>query len=488
MKNITIAAWRSFHPIMMEVNATDYYYVKLANKLYDTWKFSLLHGELPDYLRMWISLQVTAYFEDIISGFCIWKSFTKNHKERFGNYLPFYSIREDEYYTDEINLPDIYFLIWSVMQRDMIDDRIINPENPAIQDLAVRFYEILDQEFEKAPINTTFLDYIRQEEHFTDFFEFKKIADWFYMSSYLLAYDSNAIYERQTDFDSEDYDLSSSKILYAIRSNLVFNTKTGPLALLMKEWLANWLEEISMEKEAIIVREIESISEGYFRLINTDDTYYQIIDTEENTYQVLRSSLGEELHENRSELATSLVKFNNEWHVNGVSIWIPDGKYAEEKQEKATTKSDYDIANTKLLEATNNYPLAYFKNEEELNIWLSKAFGINRTNNNTSQLKGKEGIAIFIEPGKSLAVIPEVAFFIKDERNPYYNREKAKDQGAISILVGAYPCSSEMVRFLIERNMLPDAMINSLYGEKRGQELVQNSMEFMARFFRLDKY
>ncbi|NDV64719.1 DUF3843 family protein [Bacteroides sp. 224] len=487
MKNITLADWKSFHPDIVETESSDYYYVKVANKLYDSWKFSLMYRELPNYLRLLITLQVTAYFEDIISGFCLWQSFTKNHKKRYGSYLPFYTIREGEYYTDEINLQDINFLIWSVMQRDMIDERIINPENPGIQDLAIRFYEILDNEFEKAPINTAFLDCIRKEDYFTDFFKFKELADWFYMDSYLLTNDSASIYEQQTDFDNEDYNCSRSQLLYAIRSNLIFNFKTGPLALPMKEWLSNWLEEIGMTEEAAVVKEIESVSNSLFQLISTDDTYLHIKDTKENTYKVLRSSLGEEHPKNRSELIASLVKFDNEWHVNGAAIWLSKGKYAEEKENEASLKEDFNIANEKLLKATNNYPLAYFKDEAELNQWLSKAFEINQASNNTSELKGKEGIVTFIESGKSLAVMPELAFLIKDERNPYYDQKKAKDQ-AISALIGNYPCSAKMVKFLLENNMLPDAMINSLQGEKRGLELVQNNKEFMARFFMLERW
>ena len=49
-----------------------------------------------------ISIRMAAYFEDVISGLNIWRSFITEHKALYGKFLPFYT-PDDHYYDDEVN-------------------------------------------------------------------------------------------------------------------------------------------------------------------------------------------------------------------------------------------------------------------------------------------------------------------------------------------------------------------------------------------------
>ena len=63
-----------------------------------------------------ISIRMAAYFEDVISGLNIWRSFITEHKALYGKFLPFYT-PDDHYYDDEVNYEDIRFLLWHYTQQ-----------------------------------------------------------------------------------------------------------------------------------------------------------------------------------------------------------------------------------------------------------------------------------------------------------------------------------------------------------------------------------
>ncbi len=483
MKNIILEDWLDSRP-HMEITSTDYYYVKLANKLYDAWRFCLLKDEFDVETRRDISLRITAYFEDVISGIGLWQTFIRNHKKITGKYLPFYMVNEEDYYEDEINFPDVCFLIWSYLQRSQEDTILVNPENLGIIDLAERMYKILDNEFEQAPVNDDFLDFIKEEVHYKDFFSFKLLANWLFYDSYLLGYDSYSILEREMDFE-EDEDIDTDLLSYAIQSSILFNRKTGPLALTLPEWFGSWLRLIGMEKEAAIITAIETTPNDYFLVNKRDEKYYYTTNTQGVDYPILRSSFEEHADIKKDVIISTLVKYDGEWYINGLAIWTESDKYNEKKEEKDAAKIRIKMVNDRVLKATKGYPLAYFKNMDDLQKWLSDV--LEAPGFKQQFLQKETPIVVFAEPDKDLSVMEDLPYCIKDDKNPYYNKQKA-DEIAISLLTYKRQSTSRMIRFLLDNKMLPDARINSLYGKERGLELVQQNMEFMVRFFWLDKY
>ena len=79
------------------------------------------------------------------------------------------------------------------------------------------------------------------------------------------------------------------------------------------------------------------------------------------------------------------------------------------------------------------------------------------------------------------------AKIVKSPDNPYYDH-KLSVKEALSPIVNENSFPGELVHFLIENGLLPDAALNSVHGPRRGNALVQENMDFMARFFRQDSY
>ena len=144
-----IKDWLAIHPYIQQ-QATDRYFVDLANRLYSTCTIR----KIPESIKKKLCLYTAAYFEDVISGLGLWQAFIKKHLELYDTSLPFYTIRPD-YIKDEINEEDIRFIIWNTLEKAPYKHPYINPMDRNIEETSHSFFRILDEEYETAPANDT---------------------------------------------------------------------------------------------------------------------------------------------------------------------------------------------------------------------------------------------------------------------------------------------------------------------------------------------
>ena len=121
--------WLNYHPYK-QTDDVDQYYTGIANQINRILHAMGVNEDEDGYANM--SLILSAWFEDIISQTHIWETFTEECQKRYGARLPFYSIGTD-YISDEINMEDVRFILWHILQRQYEGDRVINPENPGIR-------------------------------------------------------------------------------------------------------------------------------------------------------------------------------------------------------------------------------------------------------------------------------------------------------------------------------------------------------------------
>ena len=136
-----IKDWLAIHPYIQQ-QATDRYFVDLANRLYSTCTIR----EIPESIKKKLCLYTAAYFEDVISGLGLWQAFIKKHLELYDTSLPFYTIRPD-YIKDEINEEDIRFIIWNTLEKAPYKHPYINPMDRNIEETSHSFFRILDEEY-----------------------------------------------------------------------------------------------------------------------------------------------------------------------------------------------------------------------------------------------------------------------------------------------------------------------------------------------------
>ncbi len=482
MNIITMEDWLDLHPYGKNTSS-DFYYVRLANHLFDLLSGSLLRNEFSQERRKDMALTVTAYFEDVISDIGLWKAFTKRHREMYGKPLPFYEVNEELYVHDEINPQDVSFLIWSIIQNNR-KNSFINPDNPLIAAISTLIFNTLDDDFENAPINEYFQDYIYQEELYNDFFSSKLFSQWLFYKSYLLGAASYLLLDKELEpYEDGEYEEEEWYLIeYSVRSSVLFNAKTGPLSLPLKDWLMLILSDTKEFCGYQLTSELESRNIDSYLVESEDDTVFYLHNRKGEKFEVLKSSfntLPSSVTENKA-VVTSLVKYNQEWNVNGVTIWNKEEYFLDFKEKSDAQDTANQLFFERIMKANKGYPLAYFADYDELNQWLSATLGVE--NRATLENREEEYLVLFATPGKEAEIVPNGALLIKDKRNPYYDKDRVADMG-LALLLNPDLVSQEMLNFLITKKLLPSIRVNSLIGKKRGRELVKQNQDFLIRYF-----
>ena len=89
-----------------KTDETDLYYTELANEIYHALdEACYTHNFKNMDEAKQLALSIAGYFEDVISGTGIWKTFTEECKQRYGTYIPFYE-KESEFIKSTLNEDD----------------------------------------------------------------------------------------------------------------------------------------------------------------------------------------------------------------------------------------------------------------------------------------------------------------------------------------------------------------------------------------------
>lgn len=481
------------HPMGMRCD-TDFYYAKVGNRLLRKLSKNPAKQGLSEDVMMKMALKTVLYFEDVICDSGIWRSFVEKHQALYGKMLPFYSVK-GEYYADEPHVRDIQLLLWDVMM-EVHENEIINPENLGLSAIAFDFYEVLDDEFEKAPINETLKDFFEHPVFIGDFIEMRNVLQWTCSTCYLTAgrYKLRGFHEtfesiiKLLRFDSHD-----NRAVYAAMCQQPFKYKTGMLALLPQEWLAGILECNGRNAEAAELRAIEFRPYDLYNLDGFDDTFIRLSDTQGREVVVRKDSYGD--MRDSTLMATdgcvaSFVKYLGEWNTNGMDSWGRFGKaYEEQREKKRRYKSGVPQKNYEaMMKKSGGSPLFYLRDGKDARRFLMEEVGIPESLMRPSELDDKEYMVAWVpSPDEDVFFAPDAALAIMDERNPYYKAVDDSETG-MDLISAPDRLPGDMVRYLIAHNMLPDVALNHLNGAEAGRELAQKNLDFLARSIRRDQY
>ncbi len=241
---IFIQQWLELKPYVRQV-ASDRFYLQLSNNVKTAIAKDVHFSEIDKYLIVedelnTLSCFLVSYLEDIASGVNIWGVFVKCHTELYQKPLPFYN--DEEYYTDEINVQDVRFLIWYFFNT-IQDLNFISPNEDYIAELAQIVYDVLDEAWDDAPVNTDLKPYYTIAENETDYFNARKLIFSVLFNSYLF-YPDTAIELKSRNFKlTEQYrnDSHFESFLFDSKDNYTNTACTKLLAYPGKQWVAKIL-------------------------------------------------------------------------------------------------------------------------------------------------------------------------------------------------------------------------------------------------------
>jgi len=479
--------WHSTRPLGI-ISESDIYYVQLSNKILSI--FSKIEGGslIPNKLNRDISVRLAAYFEDVISGLGLWKAFINIHHRMYGKYLPFYNLNTDEYIEDEINIEDIQFFIWAIVQQNLFENkeqRFINPENPFLADMATEIYTLLDSEYTTAPANDAIYRFIHQPEFEDDIISSREMLGWLHYDSYLsMAYPRKSLMEEidglKTGENRTFFSQNTEILTYAMEKIGIFSKTCSPIAIKAKDWAAQIFHGTP---KANLFSSMDFRQIANYNIVQLDAETFTIVDADNEKYFVSVDSVStpQSLRENKLMMC-SLLYFNGLWHVNGFASFAAKQKNLNKLPTKNKAReSNNNVYNHVLNELKED--ISYYENSQNLRKALLSLFPLSDENKLIpSDFNTQNNFVLFVHPEIGLRIFPEIATQISDSRNPFYNIDDVEQVG-LGLLTGYYELPKEFLEYLIDKRFLEDITLNSLLGRDYGKKQLQENIRFVVRFF-----
>lgn len=229
-------------PNYPEVAESDKYYMTLAGRLAKIWDNSRLLMNIGEDVRRDVVLAVTGYFQDIIADAGIWRSFSTVCYKLYGYPLPFFD-RPDDYVDSELNLVDVQFVIWYIIDSESGIHGRLSPFDKDVARLAHLFYSLLDAVYEEAPTPVEYnmaFDVDFKDEQDTE--KAYDLSHWLFWNCYFLrpaatsTLQMAAVQAQDIIQAYPDKEEAQQHLLEMNRRLMVENT-TGPLSLSIGEWM-----------------------------------------------------------------------------------------------------------------------------------------------------------------------------------------------------------------------------------------------------------
>lgn len=217
--------------------ATDTFYLEVAEKLLSEAKSLGMEKRWPEEVLRGAALVLTGYFQDVVADAGVWRGFVNECRRLYGRTLPFFETGEG-YIDYELNLADVRFMTWYPLAMLYEPTRLLCPGDPMVESLSSRWWEVLEEVYEEAPMPEDFHLSHDLEVHDPEEQErVARLANWLYLHCWLLR-PANALTMAEIAAGLPGGE-EGIKELRERLEKAMNEMPTGPLALFLREWL--WL-------------------------------------------------------------------------------------------------------------------------------------------------------------------------------------------------------------------------------------------------------
>lgn len=499
--------WMAMHPYE-KPDGVDQYYTDLSNEIYhalDEACFTHNFKNVDDAKQL--ALCIAGYFEDVLSGTCIWKTFTAECMKRYGSHIPFYeneakyinkSLNGNDapYDADEINFADIKFLLWHHYQQSSYVREAVPFLFGTLELAAKMVYDILDKEYETAPENERLYDFLCELPTDKDkFYEYRDVLAWFHYACYF-----NLNNRKRLQLELEQLAHSpqgfNELIAYSMQIEHTMNSRNNLLALTSAEWLAKVSEHHAAHK---LWTDIDYKSTRAFVMEKEDDKYFYVKDLyadktkAKELIAVRKDSTNIEdftpFLDKEKVIITNLFRFGGDWWQTGALLDTPYEKNKDNiEAEKARLCHSQAIKDYQLLKAKGyGDKFVFLEDNKALKDFLEEV-GYKLNPDIHLPQNYEKGIIVCGSPYTGINITYGQACNLSTPDNPYYNAERASENSFGIICGNGRPFPYEIVCKLIEHHMLPLANIfTSQYVKEEGQRITQDNLQFLADYYLLGR-
>ena len=495
LRMITGSDIRAGHPTNNS-HQTDYYYTRLANRLADCFrKLDVDFGDNTASVIQYSSVILTNYMEDIVADCGLWRTFSSLCQQHLGIPVPLYH-DDEEYYPDEPSLAAIRFLVWHAANE--MTDNVYHADTPRIWKMAQAAYDLLDEEFEQAPINEQLVSetHARLGLASMNFDSLRTTLKWLYRS-YLIrcSKTEELIQMRIEEAERTGFMPDKGMHMYYAQTHCIFAYKIGPLALYTKDWLAALMRTKDMQQEAQDVDAIEVTTFGTWKYDFKDNETLHLVKTDGMEIDILADELNmpRTMLQQHDGCGASFVRYQGEWHLNGIMYPI---KGLHEKWQKFCEDDPmYQRPGTKPLTAehalklTKGKRIEYFSDCNALKKYLHENlnFPFEYLHFVDEKLDGQP--VLFVDETSKTHVLQ---FFygyapcIADPDNPFYDPEYAKEE--VNEMLHDTSVSTALIQYLLRNNFLPDLNGSTLFCHTATASEKNSDTQFYLRYLRQEKY
>ena len=407
---------------------------------------------------------------------------------------------DKEYYPDEPSLDAVRYLVWDVAN-EMFPDRIFETDR-LLQEMGQEAYRLFSDAFEQAPINEEAKKVMDDMLHYATegFNELRNVLDWVLGGNYITSgsWLNKLMGEKAKEMKNvELFDtMTPSMKQYFVITGIKFEDRIGPLALKPYEWLQQLAVTTGHDDVASLLKEIEVLPMDTYKYKSGDEDPLTLENTHGKVIKVSQEELNlkPEVLKQHNGCVAGFVYYKGEWRLNGVLVPL---QLTDEDFEKTKAKQrDISAPGTRLmtaetlLERTDGHRLVYFKDAAEMKSYLQEKMKFPDSVLEGSPLLTLESPCMFIDTIDKVApqfFAQNLEQCIKDPDNPYYDAENAKED-AVNILWNADGATSNMVNYLIEHELLPDAEQHYAFSQHSTHEQRLADMNFYMRYNRRSKY
>lgn len=501
---MTAREWAETHPCGVAC-ASDRFYSDLVNRieknLIDKYAFSLRIRNLYNIIHG-ISLRSVFYLEDMVSGTCVWQTMREMCRKRYGKVVPFYPLDDPdmEYLDDEVNIQDLKFIIWHSMSR-VNSEYVYYPDSEAVELISKTLFDILTEEWEKAPEAARVRKTIQSLLKNGEFLDVRQIMDWLTYSCPLTAVVGFLEQQRDDMDDKPNFgDLEVER--YGYRCMNAVSAYLPPLGCSANEYVAELAGLYGLSDLAERLRNFRSLHLGVYRCIGENDgsfvfesvyPYDRMVFNYGKKYLVSKESFSKVSDVKLGYYSLmSIVEFDGIWNVNGFAIITPESKLDETDADiKMFTPERLDLVQAQsnvILKKLRGSRFAFFKSmEEEMRFLgvqdIDKSKDI--VDDPLTQFEDADNITLYIAENGMTAVVPDLAEYLKSKKNPFYNREIAEGEGMSVIMENRLPY--EALVYAAEKGMFDDFTIPTQKGKRFAKRIVRENTRFFVDYYNSKK-
>ena len=491
MKKVFPIEWKEIHPEAM-ASKTDFYYAGLANKVLEVLEKSGIENVLPEKSAIrTMAIRLTGWFEDLCSELGFWSVVNTTCRQRYGKILPFYDT--SDYYPGEPNPQDIQLLLWDFIQT-LNEGRFINPENPGIEMVAYKIYDIFYEEYEYAPVTEELKAYFADPAIGTEYWKTRKAIEYIAHRGYF-SFHGEMLLLNSLFLLEEDEEIKNEEQLNIFRYTTMichaFTDCHNLLALTAGEWIATATgTSFTMDTQRLKNRlySLGDLSGTTLQMIDKKNGDICMVETDSFDADWLRK-YGDC---KGLDVSCGLVQFNDKFYQCGAMVTNSGEANVNELIEKQKEETYLNSLSKKnvdyFFKASQGKPIVFLKGEKELLDFYSQKGKFILPQDMKMQLKNiidehaeDDLLAVMSTSDQGFLIITSFIPAIKAPDNPYYNHEYAK-QHAHKLMLSKNIIDYSAVCELLSLGYLPDAALTSNRGYEHGCELLQNNAQFVVDY------